>query len=125
MRKARDVGRLDDPVVRDRLADIHAHMTVQRYLGMRIRDTLKAGKAPGPIGSIAKLHGAQIAKAVTDLGIELAGMGGQAWEEADPRGAKWALGVVGAPGGRIAGGTDEVQRNIIGERALGLPKEPR
>jgi hypothetical protein len=48
-----------------------------------------------------------------------------AWDEDDPRGAKWALGVVGAPGGRIAGGTDEIQRNIIGERMLGLPKEPQ
>ena len=55
--------------------------------------------------------------------IAIAGAGGQAWEDA--RDARWALGVLSAPASRIAGGTDEVQRNIIGERVLGLPKEPQ
>ncbi len=48
-------------------------------------------------------------------------MGGQAWE--DPKHSRWAQLVLSTPASRIAGGTDEVQRNIIGERVLGLPKE--
>ena len=93
------------------------------YIGQRTRAAVKAGKAPGPGGSIAKLAGALLARRMSDLGIAIAGAGGQAWE--DSRDARWALGVLSAPASRIAGGTDEVQRNIIGERVLGLPKEPQ
>ena len=93
------------------------------YIGQQTRAAVKAGKAPGPGGSIGKLAGAQLARRTSDLAMAIAGAGGQAWE--DPRDARWALGVLSAPASRIAGGTDEVQRNIIGERVLGLPKEPQ
>jgi alkylation response protein AidB-like acyl-CoA dehydrogenase len=64
-----------------------------------------------------------LARRTSDLGIAIAGAGGQAWR--DPGESRWALSVLSAPSARIAGGTDEVQRNIIGERVLGLPKEPQ
>ena len=120
---ARRRGVLHDPVVRQGIADVYIRSQIMGYIGQRTRAAVKAGKAPGPEGSIAKLAGALLARRTSDLGIAIAGVGGQAWE--DPRDARWALSVLSAPASRIAGGTDEVQRNIIGERVLGLPKEPQ
>ena len=120
---ARRRGVLDDPVVRQGIADVYIRTQIMRYIGQRTRAAVKAGKAPGPEGSIAKLAGALLTRRTSDLGIAIAGAGGQAWE--DKRESRWALGVLSAPAARIAGGTDEVQRNIIGERVLGLPKEPQ
>jgi len=120
---ARRRGVLDEPVVRQGIADVYIRTRIMGYIGQRTRAAVTAGKAPGPEGSIAKLAGALLARRTSDLGIAIAGAGGQAWE--DPREARWALSVLSAPAARIAGGTDEVQRNIIGERVLGLPKEPQ
>jgi alkylation response protein AidB-like acyl-CoA dehydrogenase len=120
---ARRRGVLDNPVVRQGIADVYIRTQIMGYIGQRTRAAVKAGKAPGPEGSIAKLAGALLARRTSDLGIAIAGAGGQAWE--DPRESRWALSVLSAPASRIAGGTDEVQRNIIGERVLGLPKEPQ
>lgn len=114
---------LGDPIVRQGIADAYVHSRVLGFIGQRTRAAMKAGKAPGPEGSVAKLAGALLARRTSDLGIAIAGAGGQAW--LDPRDARWALGVLSAPAARIAGGTDEVLRNIIGERVLGLPKEPQ
>jgi alkylation response protein AidB-like acyl-CoA dehydrogenase len=120
---ARRRGVLEQPVVRQGIADVYIQTQIMGYIGQRTRAAVKAGKAPGPEGSIGKLAGALLARRASDLGIAIAGAGGQAWE--DKRESRWALGVLSAPASRIAGGTDEVQRNIIGERVLGLPKEPQ
>jgi alkylation response protein AidB-like acyl-CoA dehydrogenase len=120
---ARRRGVLDDPVVRQGLADLYIRSRIMGYIGQQTRAAVTAGKAPGPGGSIAKLAGAQLSRRTSDLAMAIAGAGGQAWE--DPRESRWALSVLSAPASRIAGGTDEVQRNIIGERVLGLPKEPQ
>jgi alkylation response protein AidB-like acyl-CoA dehydrogenase len=120
---ARRRGVLGDPVVRQGLADIYVRTQIMGFIGQRTRAAVTAGRAPGPEGSVAKLAGALLARRSSDLGIALAGAGGLAWE--DPRESRWALAVLSAPASRIAGGTDEVQRNIIGERVLGLPKEPQ
>ena len=120
---ARQRGRLGDPLVRQGIAEVYVRTKILSYIGQRTRAALKAGKAPGPEGSVAKLAGALLARRTSDLGMALAGAGGQAWH--DPHDARWAMGVLSAPAARIAGGTDEVQRNIIGERVLGLPKEPQ
>jgi len=120
---ARARGRLGDPVVRQAIVDVYIRAKILGYIGQRTRAAVRAGKAPGPEGSVAKLVGALLARRTSDLGIAIAGAGGQAWTE--PRDSRWAIGVLSAPASRIAGGTDEVQRNIIGERVLGLPKEPQ
>ncbi|MEY2453358.1 MAG: hypothetical protein QOD92_2932 [Acidimicrobiaceae bacterium] len=122
---ARRRGVLDDAVVRQGIADVYIRTQIMGYIGQRTRAAVKAGKAPGPEGSIAKLAGALLARRTSDLGIVIAGAGGQAWESDNPRESRWSLSVLSAPASRIAGGTDEVQRNIIGERVLGLPKEPQ
>jgi alkylation response protein AidB-like acyl-CoA dehydrogenase len=124
LRLARERGVDQDPVVRQGLADIYIRQRVLGFIGQRTRAAVKAGKAPGPEGSVAKLAGALLARRTSDLAIAIAGAGGQAWDVDDRRGDRWAMSVLMAPASRIAGGTDEVQRNIVGERVLGLPKEP-
>ena len=125
VRLARRRGLLDDPVIRQGLADVYIRQRIMGFIGQRTRAALKSGKAPGPEGSIAKLAGALLARRSSDLGIAIAGTGGQAWLPDDRRSSRWASAVLSAPSSRIAGGTDEVQRNIIGERVLALPKEPQ
>ena len=113
-----------DPVIRQGLADVYIRQTVLGYIGLRIRAALKAGKSPGAEGSIAKLYSALLARDSSDLGLQIAGASGVAWPADDPRGDRWALLSLSAPASAIAGGTNEIQHNIIGERVLGLPKDP-
>ena len=120
---ARWLGRNDDPVARQKLADTYIHMTVAKYNNQRALDKIKAGQLPGPELSIAKLSLTQNFQRMGELVSLLLGprlvadtgeWGTYAWSEL----------VLGVPGMRVAGGTDEVMRNIVGERVLGLPKEP-
>jgi acyl-CoA dehydrogenase len=121
---ARSLGRADDPIARQRLADVYIHGAVARYTNMRAMARIKAGQLPGPEMSIAKLsltlNFQRIANLVSLLlGPRLVADTGEWGTYA------WAEFVLGVPGVRVAGGTDEVMRNIVGERVLGLPKEPR
>ncbi len=120
---ARMAGRTDDPVLRDKLARVYIHGRVESYTNRRAADLARSG-TPGPEGSLGKLLWTEgmneISGVIGDiLGARLLADTGEwgtfAWNEH----------LLGAPGYRIAGGSDEVQRNIIGERVLGLPREPR
>ena len=122
--EARQKSRDRDPVVRDALADLYIRERIQTFIGMRIRHAAESGRAPGPEGSIAKLNAALLSRRAANVAIELAGPSGQAWDTAEDDADEWASAVISAPAMAIAGGTNEVQRNIIGERVLGLPKEP-
>ncbi|HUP74285.1 MAG TPA: acyl-CoA dehydrogenase family protein [Acidimicrobiales bacterium] len=113
-----------DPTTRQALADFYIRETILRYVGLRIRDALEAGRAPGPEGSIAKLISAQLAVLGANVATRMAGPAAVAWAADDTGADQIARGFLGAPAIGIAGGTNEVQRNIIGERVLGLPKEP-
>ena len=125
LKLAREHGVTNDPIVRQGLADIYINQTLLGWNGQRTRAAQKAGRAPGPEGSLNKLHAAIIARRQSDLGMAIAGASAQAWSPDDPRGFRWAEAVLNAPASAIAGGTSEVQKNIIGERVLGLPKEPQ
>jgi alkylation response protein AidB-like acyl-CoA dehydrogenase len=119
----RHLGIGDDPVVRDRLADLIIHGRVSGYNNQRAMDKIKAGQLPGPEMSIAKLAGTQNMRRLGEfvshvLGPKLIADTGEWGTYA------WSMLVLGTPGGRIAGGSDEIMRNIVGERVLGLPKEP-
>ena len=124
---ARALGRASDPVIRQGLADLHIREEIKEYIGQRIRSSVATGRVPGPEGSIAKLNGAVLARRTRDLAMSIIGTAGQAWDDRDPSSevaARWSSFCISAAGVSIAGGTDEVQRNIIGERVLGLPREP-
>ena len=108
-----------DARVRQQLADLYTKSRIQRFLSMRTLTASSQGKVPGPEGSIGKLFGARIMTQTGELAITLAG------PEAVAGDTHAALGMLGAPAGHIAGGSDEVMKNILGERVLGLPGEPR
>ena len=119
----RHQGKADDPVLRSKLVDIYVHSQVAKFTNQRAMDKIKAGQLPGPEMSIAKLSLTQNYSRIADfvsmaLGPKLAADSGE-WGT-----FAWADVVLGTPGMRIAGGTDEIMRNIVGERVLGLPKEP-
>ncbi|MGY1739445.1 MULTISPECIES: acyl-CoA dehydrogenase family protein [unclassified Blastococcus] len=121
---ARQLGRTGDPVVRQRLADVWIHEKVAHLQAMRDREGRLAGDEPGPIGSLRKLHWVEGLTLVSRVVADLLGPRLIA-DTGERRTFEWTEHVLGAPGYRIAGGSDEVQRNIVGERLLGLPGEPR
>ena len=123
---AQDLERSEEPVVRQALADLYVREEIKGYVAQRIRSAVAAGRVPGPEGSIAKLTGALVARRTRDAAMAILGTAGQAFGEgpAAEKARKWSEFCISAAGVSIAGGTDEVQRNIIGERVLGLPKEP-
>ena len=122
---ARERGALADPVLRQSLASVYIEERLLELLSQRIRANVRAGKAPGPEGSIAKLVGTQLARHVADVAEEILGASGQAWTPGDRVSRRWTTALLAAPGNSIAGGTPEIMKNILGERVLGLPKEPQ
>ncbi|MEM9035921.1 MAG: acyl-CoA dehydrogenase family protein [Actinomycetota bacterium] len=121
---AEHLGSQHDPVLRQDLAKLYTTHKLMQWNNQRAIDKLKAGETPGPEGSIGKLVWADSLKQIGEfaaaaLGARITADSGE-WGTFD-----WNEHLLGAPGYRIAGGSDEVQRNIIGERVLGLPGEPR
>jgi alkylation response protein AidB-like acyl-CoA dehydrogenase len=120
---ARRLGRTGDPEVRRLLAEVWVAEKVVAVSAQRDREAWLAGGEPGPMGSLRKLAWAQRLKLVSEAAAAILGSGLVA--DAGDGGYRWAEHFLGAPGYRIAGGSDEVQRTIIAERLLGLPPEPR
>ena len=120
---ARHFGLADDPLVRQKLIDIYINGMVLRLNNDRAMAALKRGQLPGPELSGAKLLLTENMRRTSDyvstvLGPRLAADTGE-WGT-----FSWSGYVLGMPGMAIAGGSDQVLRNILGERVLGLPKEP-
>ena len=113
-----------DPVVRQQLAQLHIESRIASLSAARVRAALLRGDVPGPEGSIGKLALTQVLQRTTEVVSHLLGPGLVA-DSGEWGTFAWAEFVTGAPGFRIGGGTDEIQRNIIGERVLGLPREPK
>ena len=116
---AQERGLNADARVRQQLADLYTKTRIQKFLSMRTLTAATKGKVPGPEGSIGKLLGGRIMTQLGDLTVSLAGADAVAGKTG------YAQTMLGAPAGHIAGGSDEVMKNIIGERVLGLPGEPR
>ncbi len=116
-------GQIDDVVRRDELMALYTGFQVAKFTNQRAMDKIKAGGLPGPEMSIAKLALTNNLRATAEfvakvLGPRMAADTGE-WGT-----FAWGKFLTGIPGMAIAGGTDEVLRNIVGERVLGLPKEP-
>ena len=121
--EAKRRGVISDPVLRDDLMKIYCEETGKSLVSLRTRADLKAGKTPGPGGSLGKLHGAKIARMVRSVTVRVAGPTSLAWEPGD-KGETWGRMMLTSFSSNIAGGTDEIQKNIIGDRVLDLPREP-
>ncbi|NDB04360.1 MAG: acyl-CoA dehydrogenase [Acidimicrobiia bacterium] len=121
---ARAMGVTSDPVLRQELAKAYTHFRVEGFVNRRAADMRRAGSPPGPEGSLGKLIWTEGMTSISDLISKI--LGAALIADTGEWGTfAWGEHVLGAPGYRIAGGSDETQRNIIGERVLGLPGEPR
>ena len=116
-------GRMQEAPIRQALMKLYSEETAKSLVSMRTRAELKSGKTPGPGGSLGKLHGAVIARLARSLTLEITGPAGVAWDAESPDGDKHAKSVLRSFSSNIAGGTDEIQKNIIGDRVLGLPRD--
>ena len=117
------VGASNDPIVRNEFARLFSMAATIRYQGQAADERRKAGLPPGPAESVFKLANTETLRGITKLATRLCGM--SAMSDTGEWGM-YAWGELNAmvPGMRIAGGTDEVMRNILSERVLGLPKDP-
>lgn len=135
---ARERGRADDPGMRDRLADLYARCEVMRFVGLRILTGVLNTGALGPEASISKLYWSEYHQRATRLALDVLGNDAmvvegrgplRAYRTDDPGAANtsgsWIGTAYNAVAGTIYAGTSEVQRGILGESVLGLPREPR
>ena len=116
---------LEDASVRQQIADFYVKRKGIQYTGYRTLTALSQGKIPGPESSLGKLVGAKLMQDMGSFGMDLAGVAGSLNKKSAPGEGSWQAQFLGAPGLRIAGGTDEILRNIISERVLRLPPETR
>jgi alkylation response protein AidB-like acyl-CoA dehydrogenase len=127
---------LEDPVVRGKLGRIYAELEVQRYAALRVLSALTKGEAPGAASSLTKLSYSEFEKQFHELALEILGPWGQASTglpealsapvvASSGHGETWAYAFLWSRAGTIYAGSSEIQKNVIGERVLGLPKESR
>ncbi len=129
---------LADPLVRDRLVRAFTEVEVMRFLGYGAVTRYVAGQSPGADAAITKIYWSEYHRRTTELAMDILGMAGLVPEGRSPRSAfatddpgapnstaSWQRTFLSARAGTIYAGTSEIQRNIIGEMLLGLPKEPK
>ena len=132
-------GGWDDPVVRQEIMKLLSEERIRGWTNQRVRAGLKAGRSPGPESSIGKVHQGSLNQRIQGLATDLLGARALAWEPtdhpdapdaADPAEAygrelpREVKGMLRSRANTIEGGTSEVNKNILGERVLGLPREP-
>ena len=121
----RQRGGVDDPVLRQRLAQLHIEAEILRLIRLRTITAAIKGRQPGPEASVRKALADEHGQKIMGLAKDLAGTAGML-ADAGPLGGpsgEWAFGYLFAPALTVGGGTSEVQRNIIAERVLGLPHD--
>lgn len=123
MARGRDLHR--DHRVRQGIADVFIGRELLRYLDLRVQDLMANGQPIGALASIVNLRLAQHLRRSSEIAALVLGASLAAWSGSDGPAAEWAFQLLTGPSVRIASGTDEIQRNILGERILGLPREPR
>ena len=124
VRAARDAGSIDDPVVRDRMMRVVTAERVLEWVRDRFVEGTLAGGNPAA-GSMMKLAGGSLEQQCAELIADIVGASGQAWDRADRDGDIVSHDLNATRQARIAGGTHQIQRNLLGERVLGLPREPK
>ncbi len=134
---AKETGKINDPVIRDRLTKLYAEVEIMRLGGMQTLTKFLQGGQPGPGESTFKLFWSEYHKRITELAVDILGPAamtpdgiakgsfGTDLPGSANDAASWVGTFYNARAGTIYAGTSQVQRNIIGEMVLGLPKEPK
>ena len=121
-------GGWDDPVRRDEIVRLYCEERVREWTNQRVRSQARAGRTPGPESSVGKVHQGELNQRVQLVALSVLGMGATAWP-GDPADYAASLpyevrGMLRSRANTIEGGTTEINKNILGERVLGLPREP-
>ena len=122
--EARRSGAWEDTTLRQRLVQALIEGRVIKMTNLRSAAARKAGHQPGPEGSITKLFQAEYNQRLQNLAVDVLGAAGMAWSPVDEPTGATVRGFLRSRANTIEGGTSEIMRNILGERVLGLPKEP-
>jgi alkylation response protein AidB-like acyl-CoA dehydrogenase len=116
---AGDAAARGDAGIRQRLGEVLSELMAVRFNGYRALTMLQRGQIPGPEAGLAKVTMVNAAIAATDLGADVVG------PDALSADSEWSYLISFLPGLKSAGGTEQILRNTVGERVLGLPPEPR
>ena len=125
---------IENAAVRARMGRIYAEMEVQRYAALRVLSALQKGDGPGAASSLTKYSYTEFEKRYYETAVEILGPSGQLltsqhdWDDLDTSSGEpgtWATSFLWSRAGTIYSGSSEIQKNVIGERVLGLPKEIR
>ena len=123
---AQERGRWDDPVIRNKIMRLWAQEQIRGWTNARVRAALSAGQSPGAASSIGKVHQATLNQQIQDVMVDLLGTDALAWDATDDVDAlpREVQGWMRSLANSTEGGTTDINKNILGERVLGLPKEP-
>jgi alkylation response protein AidB-like acyl-CoA dehydrogenase len=123
---ARETGRWDDPVTRNKIMRLWAQEQIRGWTNARVRAALSAGQSPGAASSIGKVHQATLNQQIQDLMVDLLGTAAVAWPAGEDPDAlpREVQGMMRSLANGTEGGTTDINKNILGERVLGLPREP-
>jgi len=126
LRLARDAGAFDDDRLAARLAQAYVEVRIFQLHNWRSLSRLEHGREPGPEGSILKLYWSEMSKRLHVLALDILGAAAPLWRDAahNPGGGSWQRAWLYYQAASIFAGTNEIQRNVVGERVLGLPREP-
>lgn len=121
-----ETGRWDDPVVRGKIMRLWSQEQIRGWTNARVRAALSAGQSPGAASSIGKVHQATLNQQIQDLMVDLLGTAAVAWPATDDPDAlpRDVHGMMRSLANSTEGGTTDINKNILGERVLGLPREP-
>ena len=123
--RAKQTGSWNDPLVRQEIAKLLTMSRATGWMARRAAAAQRIGRPQGPEGSLGKLAGSNVARQASIVHTLITGADAMLTGADSPREGVIAEILISVPATSIAGGTDEIQRNIIGERVLGMPKEPR
>jgi alkylation response protein AidB-like acyl-CoA dehydrogenase len=118
-------GDATDPIARQEVARIHSLIEIARYTDLRAKAAIERGGRPGPEVSVGKLAASHLLETMREALFRLCGPYATLWGDDAPFGGRAHEVGLSSYLISIGGGTDQIQRNIIGERVLGLPREPR
>ncbi len=113
----------DRPGLRDRLVELRIRQMLLRHLTSYLQAKVKSGGSDAAVASVLKLAMAQLVQESALVAVEVVGMDATAWRADDPGGGRWSNQLLSSLSASIGGGTNEIVRNVIAERALGLPRD--